>query len=112
MLGRDDSDTAVLMVVPKDTGVEVEGTEDVAVPRMDVDEEEEVHIGNETGSLIKGAAGMGIGSRETDDGKGGKADLVNREQPEMGMPVPESPLHVTMGFRLDGPGELPDFAYY
>ncbi|KAF8428084.1 hypothetical protein EV426DRAFT_586370 [Tirmania nivea] len=106
MSRRNDNDTAV----PKGTRVCVDGSWDGEVLRMDKDEEG--HAEDGTGSLIKGAAGMGMGERESEDGRRGEVYLGNGEQLEMRMPVQASPLQVTMGFRLDGPGELPDFAYY
>lgn len=107
MSRRDDSDTAMFMV-PKGTMVR-SGDGGVVDEEGEEGEEEEEHNENGTGSLIKGAAGMDMGARKR---KGEEVGLVNREQLEMRVPVPESPLQVTMGFRLDGPGELPDFAYY
>ncbi|RPB27316.1 hypothetical protein L211DRAFT_865541 [Terfezia boudieri ATCC MYA-4762] len=113
MSRRDDSDNAMLMLVPKGAGEGMGGSREGVVSRMDIDEE--MHIENETRSLIKGAAEMGMGAGERgkgEGGEGGNSELANKEQPEMRMPVPESPLQVTMGFRLDGPGELSDFTYY
>lgn len=111
MSRRDDDDTAVLVMVPKGTVLGVDGSGNRVILRMDVDVEE-AHAGNGTGSLIEGASGLDMGAKESEEGKGEKVNRVNREQLEVSMPVPESPLQVTMGFRLDGPGELPNFAYY
>ena len=99
----------VLVMVPKGVGASVD---EGVVLRMDVDEGE---VYTETAG---GLAGVGADLERGEDRSGsggdgdregeGEGERINTEQ----MEVPESPLQVTMGCRLDGPGELSDFTYY